>query len=167
MTVSITDLPVRRSVVVHASAEDAFAVFTEEVDSWWPRTHHIGKAPMLRITIEGRAGGRCYSEQVDGTECDWERVLVWEPPRRLVLAWQITHEWGYQPDLAQSSEVEVRFSPVGGGVTRVDVEHRFFDRQGVGGEPMRSAVDAPNGWTKVLGCFADRVGRAEQAENRR
>jgi len=65
-----TDVPVRKSVSVKASAEHAFRVFTDDIDSWWPRTHHIGKAPMKKVVIEGAAGGRCYSEQTDGAECD-------------------------------------------------------------------------------------------------
>jgi uncharacterized protein YndB with AHSA1/START domain len=157
MTSSLTDMPVRKSILVHASPEDAFDVFTDDIDSWWPRTHHIGKVPMQRVIIEPKAGGRCYTVQVDGTECDWGRVLAWDPPRRLVLAWQITHAWGYQPDVAQSSEVEVRFAPVRGGSTQVDLEHRFFERRGAGGDAMRTAVDNPNGWTGILNLFVERV----------
>jgi len=160
MTVSIASVPVRKSILVRAPAEDAFEIFTEEIDSWWPRTHHIGKSPMRRIIMEGKAGGRCYTEQEDGSECDWGRVLVWEPPSRLLLAWQITHEWGYQPELAKSSEVEIRFVPQGTS-TRVDLEHRGFERQGPGGEAMRIAVDAPNGWTAVLGLYETRANGNE------
>ena len=157
MTAGIVALPVRKSITVNASVEDAFDVFTSEVDTWWPRTHHIGKSSMQRVIIEGRAGGRCYTEQVDGSEADWGRVIEWQPPRRLVLAWQITHDWGYQPDLSKSSEVEVRFEPMGGEKTRVELEHRFLERHGAGGESMRASVDAPNGWTTILTLFADRV----------
>lgn len=146
--------PVRKSITVKAGAERAFQVFTEGVDTWWPRTHHTGKSPMKKIFIEGRAGGRCYSAQVDGTDCDWGQVLVWEPPRRFVMAWQISHTWGYEPDLAKSSEVEVRFTPLPDGSTRVDLEHRHFERQGAGAEAMRTAVDAPGGWTGILQLFA-------------
>lgn len=155
-----SEAPVRKSVTVKAGAERAFQVFTQGVDTWWPRTHHIGKSAMKKCIIEGRAGGRCYSEQVDGTDCDWGKVLVWEPPRRLVLAWQITHAWGYEPDLAKSSEVEVRFTPVADGSTRIDLEHRYFERHGAGAAAMRTAVDAPNGWTTILQLFvtaADKV----------
>jgi uncharacterized protein YndB with AHSA1/START domain len=148
---------VTKTITVNASAEHAFAVFTEGYDTWWPRTHHIGKSPMRKAVIETRTGGRCYSTQVDGTECDWGRVLVWEPPRRLVLAWQITHEWGYEPDLAKSSEVEIRFTPEPGGRTRVDLEHRHFERHGAGAAAMRTAVDSPNGWGGLLQLFAERV----------
>ena len=152
-----SDVPVRKSITVKAGAERAFQVFTQGVDTWWPRTHHIGKSPMKKAIIEGRVGGRCYSEQVDGTECDWGQVLAWDPPRRLVLAWQITHEWGYEPDLAKSSEVEVIFTPLGDGSTRVDLEHRYFARHGAGGAAMRTAVGAPGGWGSLLELFAAEV----------
>src|SRR5258708_7787311 len=128
------DVPVRKSITVKASAEHAFQVFTEGYDTWWPRSHHIGKAPMKKAIIEGRAGGRCYSEQTDGTECDWGRILVWEPPRRFVMAWQITHTWGYEPDLAKSSEVEIRFTLEPGGRTRGDLQPRQFRRNVAGRE---------------------------------
>jgi uncharacterized protein YndB with AHSA1/START domain len=149
--------PVRRSVTVNASVERAFRVFSEGFDSWWPRTHHIGKSPMKKAIVEGKVGGRCYTEQEDGTDCDWGQVLVWEPPHRLVLAWQITPEWQYQLDLAQSSEVEIRFTPTSDGQTRVDLEHRHFERYGAGGAGMRTAVDSEGGWGDVLKLYADRV----------
>jgi len=149
--------PVQKSVTVKASVERAFRVFTEEFDSWWPRTHHIGKSPMTRGIVEGHTGGRCYSLQEDGTECDWGQILVWEPPHRLVLAWQITHEWGYEPDLARSSEVEIRFTPTPDGGTRVDLEHRHLERLGAGGASMRTAVDSEGGWGSLLKLYAARV----------
>lgn len=154
------DVPVRKSVTVKASAEQAFRVFTDDIDSWWPRSHHIGKSPMKRIIIEPSVGGRCYTEQVDGTDCDWGSVLVWEPPRRFVMAWQITTSWQFEPDLAKSSEVEVRFTPLPDGSTRVDLEHRYFGRHGAGAGGMRAAVDAPDGWAGTLGLFAARVAQA-------
>jgi uncharacterized protein YndB with AHSA1/START domain len=157
MTVTSEQAVVRKTVTVKASVEHAFQVFTEGYDSWWPRTHHIGKAPMQKAIIETREGGRCYSTQTDGTECDWGRVLVWDPPRRLVLAWQITHEWGYEPELAKSSEVDIRFTPESGGHTRVDLEHRHFERHGAGASSMRTAVDSPSGWGGLLDLFKARV----------
>jgi uncharacterized protein YndB with AHSA1/START domain len=152
---------VRKSVTVRASVERAFRVFTDDFDSWWPRTHHIGKSPMKKGIVEGKAGGRCYTQQVDGTDCDWGRVLAWEPPHRVVLAWQITPEWGYQPDLAQSSEVEIRFTPTDDGGTRVDLEHRYLDRHGAGAASMRTAVDSEGGWGGLLKLYAARVEQAQ------
>lgn len=164
------DGSVHRSVTVAASPEHAFEVFTADFDSWWPRSHHIGKSPMKRALIEGHLGGRCYSEQEDGTDCPWGQVLVWEPPHRFVIAWQINAQWGYEPDVARSSEVEIRFTDVGDGRTRVDLEHRGFERMGEGGEAMRAGVDAEGGWGSLLDVYAKRVESAtvpahEQASN--
>ena len=151
---------VRKTVTVRADVAEAFRIFTEGFDTWWPRTHHIGKSPLKEAIVEGRKGGRCYSKQDDGTDCDWGTVLEWDPPTRLVIAWQITHQWGYEADLAKSSEVDVRFTPVAGG-TRVDLEHREFHRHGEGGPTMRATVDSPGGWGTILGLFAARAGGAQ------
>jgi hypothetical protein len=99
-----TDAVVRQSVTVKTGVDRAFRVFTAEFDSWWPRSHHIGKSPMTKAIIEPFVGGRCYSEQEDGAECAWGQVTAWEPPHRFVFAWQITHEWGFEPDLAKSRQ---------------------------------------------------------------
>jgi uncharacterized protein YndB with AHSA1/START domain len=150
---------VRSTVTVKASVERAFQVFTEGFDTWWPRSHHIGKSPMKRAIVEGFAGGRCYSEQIDGTECDWGRILVWEPPRRFVFAWRITPEWGLEPDLQKSSEVEVRFTDGGDGSTRVDLEHRHFERHGEGGAAIATAVAGPGGWPGLLEEYVAQVAK--------
>jgi uncharacterized protein YndB with AHSA1/START domain len=129
-------------------------VFTEGFDTWWPREHHIGKSPMKKAILETHAGGRCYTQQIDGTDCDWGTVLAWAPPRRLVVAWQISSAWQFEPDLAKSSEVEIRFTPEPDGTTRVDLEHRHFERHGEGVEQMRASVDGGMGWGGLLSLFA-------------
>jgi uncharacterized protein YndB with AHSA1/START domain len=146
--------PVQKTITVEASPQRAFEVFTAGIDTWWPRSHHIGKSPMKKNILEGRVGGRCYSVQEDGADCDWGQIVVWEPPHRLVMAWQISTEWGYQPDLEKSSEVEVRFTALDGGRTRVDLEHRHFERMGQTWENMRTAVDSGGGWGALLQMFA-------------
>jgi uncharacterized protein YndB with AHSA1/START domain len=154
---SVADTSVKKSIVVNTSVERAFDVFTAGFDSWWPRSHHIGKSPMKQAFIEGRVGGRCYTTQEDGTDCPWGTVLVWDPPQRFVMAWQITHEWGFQPDLAKASEVEIRFTPEPGGGTRVDLDHRHFERMGPEGETMKVGVGGPGGWPGLLEMFKARV----------
>jgi uncharacterized protein YndB with AHSA1/START domain len=142
---------------VKASVDRAFDVFANGFDSWWPREHHIGKSPMKRAIIEAKTGGRCYTEQMDGTDCPWGSVLVWDPPARLVIAWQITHEWQFEPDLARSSEVEITFTPEPDGSTRVQLEHRHFERHGAGAAAMKAGVDSPNGWGGLLALYAREV----------
>jgi len=152
--------PVRRSVRVRATAERAFRVFAEEMGTWWPKTHHIGRSPMVDIVVEGRAGGAVYTMQEDGTPCPWGCVLAWEPPHRFLLAWQITPEWTYEPDLARSSEVEVLFTPADDGTTLVELEHRAIERHGANAAAMRGAVGSEGGWNGVLALYGAKVGAA-------
>jgi hypothetical protein len=67
MMSSVVEASVKKSITVNASVEHAFAVFTEGYDTWWPRSHHIGKSPMEKAIIETRGGGRCYTKQIEGT----------------------------------------------------------------------------------------------------
>ncbi|MEO6804676.1 MAG: SRPBCC family protein [Edaphobacter sp.] len=150
--------PVRKSIHVHASVERAFRVFTAEMDSWWPRTHHIGKSPMREVVIEGRQGGAIYTDQEDGTQCPWGTVLAWEPPHRFVMAWQVSPEWQYEPDLAKCSEVEIRFTPVDDGTTFVELEHRDLQRHGGACATMREVINADGGWGGLLALFATKTG---------
>jgi uncharacterized protein YndB with AHSA1/START domain len=149
-----TNAPVRKSITVRTTAERAFRVFTEEFDSWWPRSHKLFEADLAVAIVEGRAGGRCYQRSVDGAECDWGKVTVWDPPRRLVIAWQLDGQWQFDPDISHASEVEVTFTPEPGGLTRVDLEHRHFERHGASAAQVQSGVDSPNGWSGLLQLFA-------------
>ena len=143
---------VMKELVVEAPQERAFRVFTERFDAWWPREHHIGKAPMKQAVLEGRAGGRWYELGEDGSRCEWGQVLVWDPPGRLVLSWQITGQWRY--DEGFSTEVEVRFTPEGPRRTRVSLEHRNLDRFGPAAEQMKQSFGADGGWSGLLKLFA-------------
>ena len=145
--------PVRKSITVRAGAERAFRFFTEGFDNWWPRTHHIGSSPAKRFVVECKAGGRCYTEQIDGTDCPWGTVIEWEPPRRFVMAWQVSPTWQYEPNLANASEVEISFTALIDGSTRVDLEHRHFERHGAGGAAMRAMMDQPTAWVGVLELY--------------
>ena len=105
-----TIAPVRHAVTVPLPIDRAFSVFTEGFDTWWPRSHKIGGADLAEAILEPRAGGRWYERDTDGGECDWGTVTVFDPPRRLVVTWQINAQWQYDPDPARASEVEVRFT---------------------------------------------------------
>jgi uncharacterized protein YndB with AHSA1/START domain len=155
MSQTITPAPVRKTLTLRASPETAFRVFTEGFDRWWPRSHHIGKAELKQAFIEPRVGGRWYETCVDGSECDWGDVLAWDPPRRLLLAWRLNAQWEYDPALL--TEVEVNFVALGEGQTRIDFEHRGFERMGAGGEAARAGVDGPNGWGAILAEFQKTV----------
>ncbi len=146
--------PVRKELVVAATAEHAFQVFTAGINRWWPRQHHIGSSPLKRAVIEPGVGGRWYSVSEDGTECLNGKVLVWSPPRRLVLAWQITSDWKYDPNFV--TEVEVTFTAEGPNTTRVVLEHRDLHRYGLAEPDYRKAIDsATGGWGFILQRYAE------------
>jgi uncharacterized protein YndB with AHSA1/START domain len=152
MTAStIRPAPVRRSIVVKASLERAFEVFTAGFDRWWPKTHSVGAASQKRALMELKAGGRWYEVGEDGSQTQWGEVMVWEPPHRLVLVWSVDADWNYDPGL--HTEVEVRFTPEGDGV-RVDLEHRNLEAYGERAEQVRAKIDNPNGWGGLLRMFA-------------
>lgn len=153
-----TETVVRRSVTVEVGRERAFAVFTDGLDSWWTRSHHIGAAEMEVAVLEPREGGRWYEKGVDGSECDWGHVLTWDPPRRLVLAWQINGRWQYDPALV--TEVEVTFTEKSATRTRVDLEHRHLDRMGPAADQVRRVFESPDGWPGLLRRFTERAGAA-------
>jgi uncharacterized protein YndB with AHSA1/START domain/uncharacterized protein YciI len=143
--------PVRHQMVVNASVERAFRLFTEGFGTWWPKSHTISPVPVEQAIIEPRASGRCYDRGTDGSECDWGRVLAWEPPTRLVLAWQVDGTWSYEPDVEHASRVTVTFAP-DGDRTRVTLVHDEFERHLHGGPELADGVR--DGWGASLRAFA-------------
>ena len=150
---TIRPAPVRKSITVKADAAHAFEVFTAGIGRWWPRSHCIASSPQKDVVMEPRAGGRWYEIGEDGSECNWGKVLVFDPPRRLLLAWQISGEWKYDPELV--TEVEVKFTPLSASETRVELEHRNLERFGDKADDVRSRIDSPNGWGALLGTYAE------------
>jgi len=143
---------VRHTITVEASRGHAFDVFTRGIDTWWFRDHHIGTEPLEEVVMEPREGGRVFERGIHGAECDWGRVLVWDPPSRLVVSWGIGGDWRFDPDLAHASEYEVRFIEESPARTRVEFEHRHFERHGGVGQSIRDSVD--KGWPKLLAAYA-------------
>jgi uncharacterized protein YndB with AHSA1/START domain len=144
---------VRKALHVKAPREVAWRVFTEKMGTWWPLAHYkIGKATAVDAVIEPRVGGRWYERGDDGSTCDWGRVVVWEPPARLVLTWDIDANFQYDPSL--NTEIDVRFIPVGTAETRVELEHRRLDRYGTRRDEMRRIFDTEGDWGKLLAMFA-------------
>jgi uncharacterized protein YndB with AHSA1/START domain len=145
--------PVRKSLLVEATPAQAFEVFTAGIDRWWPKTHGIGAAPLRESIIEPFVGGRWYTRHEDGSDVVVGHVRVWDPGQRFVVSWEISADWKPDSRAAFASEVEVRFTAEGAGRTRVELEHRDFERMGPEpGEKMRQAVDG--GWPAILALFA-------------
>ncbi|ADU47121.1 SRPBCC family protein [Intrasporangium calvum] len=144
---------VRRDIVVPASVEQAFAVFTERFGEIKPPEHNLLGAPIEQTVLEPRVGGHIYDRAIDGTECRWARILVFEPPRRLVFSWDIGPTWQLESDPENASEVEVRFIAETPERTRVELEHRNLDRHGPGWPSLAEGIGDDQGWPLYLARY--------------
>ena len=162
MTTQAQATSVQSEIVVEAPLERAFAVFTEDIGSWWPPENHILEAELAEMVFEPRVGGHVYDRGVDGSECRWARVLAYEPPNRVVISWDITSQWQLETDSSRASEIEVRFVPEAPDRTRVELEHRNLERHGEGWEGLRDAVGSEGGLGSCLQSFAERMATLRQ-----
>jgi uncharacterized protein YndB with AHSA1/START domain len=151
MSATIIPAAINKTLVVRASQARAFKVFTGSIDRWWPKTHHIGASPLMKVVIEPCVGGRWYGLHEDGSESPWGDVLAWEPPTRLMLAWRITGEWRYDPNLLTT--IEVRFLHVNGQETRVELQHRDLERLGDSDTAIKTRDSMGGGWGHILECY--------------
>lgn len=151
--------PIVRTLTVAAPPERAFDVFTAGMARWWKADYHLGEQPLVDVVVEPRAGGRWFERDAAGTECEWGHVIAWEPPGRVVLAWQVGADWVFDASLV--TEIEVRFTPEtgpdGSAATRVDFEHRGLEAYGDRAAEMRASLGASDGWTGLLDGFATAV----------
>ena len=143
---------ITKSVVVNVDRRHAFDVFTTGLDSWWPRSHHLGESPLVEFVMEPREGGGWYGICEDGSKSHAGHVIAWDPPNSVVLAWQITGEWRYDPDFV--TEVEVRFVAEAPDRTRVELEHRYLDRFGAHQSQIVETFSSDGGWNGLMEMFA-------------
>jgi len=140
---------VRKTVTVDCAVEEAFRVFTAGAESWWPTaSHSIYGARVKEIHFEEREGGEVYEVSDTGEKGHWATVLTWEPPNRLVLAWNILER---EP---AGTELEVRFLPEG-EATRIELEHRGWEKLAEEASEKRNEYDT--GWDHVLGVYCRRI----------
>lgn len=146
--------PLRISFVVDCPVDHAFTVWTSMTSSWWPTAHTVTAEPGLQVVFEGWPGGRIFERTPAGVEVDWGEVTRWEPPHRVEYLWHIA------ADRADATEVEITFNDQGDATTRVDIEHRGWERLGARGPSWRDANRA--GWDGVLPHFVAASARVER-----
>ncbi len=153
--------PIRKSAVVDAAVERAFALFVERFDAIKPREHNLLASPIARTVFEPRVGGHIYDEGTDGSRCQWSRVLAFEPPTRIVFSWDIGPTWQIETDPARTSEVEVRFVAEDANRTRVELEHRHLERHGDGWPSVARGAGGEGGWPLYLDRYLSIVTREQ------
>jgi DNA-binding transcriptional ArsR family regulator/uncharacterized protein YndB with AHSA1/START domain len=162
-----SELRVTKSIAVDVPAMRAFQMFLDQ-GHWWPvATHHIAHPAGETVVLEPYPGGRWYERGADGTETDWGRVIAFEPPRRILLSWQVSPEWEYEPDPARASEIEVTFIAETQRRTRIVLAHRHIERYGGAAEHMREVLDRPGGAAAVLTALDGALTADGRAPSRR
>ena len=137
--------PLRMSFEVECPAEHAFDTWTAQIGRWWPADHSFSGEDGLQVVLEGRPGGRIYERTASGQEHDWGEIITWEPPRRFVYLWHL------RADRADATEVEITFQDQGNARTRVEIEHRGWERLGARGADWRARNHG--GWSTLLPHF--------------
>jgi hypothetical protein len=143
--------PLRLVLEVGCAPEHAFEVWTARISTWWPADPTVTGAGDLDVILEPRVGGRIYERTPDGTEHDWGWVTVWDPPGRLAYRWHLRR------DRADATEVEIRFLSLAAGRTRVEIEHRDWERMGAEGPTWRDRN--AGGWATLLPQYEAAVDR--------
>ena len=144
--------PIHKIVEVPLNPDEAFALFTDGIDSWWPgATHSVsakdGNTPR-NIQIEPHKGGKIIETKQDGASCIWGEVIAFDPGAYLSFTW---HPGKSE---AEATVVSVSFKTTKDG-TQVDLTHGGFDILG----PLADAVSTSyvTGWDMVLGCYCGAV----------
>lgn len=142
--------PIVQMVIVPLPPERAFSLFTGSMGRWWKRGMTVGVKPHVNIIVEPRSFGRWFERDEDGAETDWGTVLAWEPPRRVLLGWQLDASFRFDPKM--QTEVEVTFEPVAGG-TKVTLVHRHLERFGESAERLFGQLSG--GWPTLIQLYAE------------
>jgi hypothetical protein len=144
--------PIRLAFDVDCPVEHAFAVWTGRIAQWWPADHTVSGETDVVVVLEARPGGRIFERRASGAEHDWGEVTIWEPPTRLGYLWHLRR------DRADATEVDIRFVDRGDATTRVEIEHRGWERLGSEGEVWRERNRG--GWATLLPHYVAAAGGA-------
>jgi uncharacterized protein YndB with AHSA1/START domain len=134
--------PIRLAFDVDCPVEQAFEVWTTRIAQWWPKDHTVSAEEDLTVVLEGRRGGRIFERRATGVEHDWGEITIWEPPSRLGYTRHLNR------DRSDATDVEISFVARDEASTRVEIEHRGWERLGADGEPWRERNHG--GWATLL-----------------
>ena len=139
---------------LRCDVEHAFDVWTTRTSLWWPAGHSVSAAPGLRVTIEPWVGGRIFERTPEGIEHDWGEVTLWDPPTHLAYLWHLG------ADRAAATEVAIRFVAQGAVTTRIEIEHRGWERLGEAADQWRDRNRV--GWDTLLPHYLAQIEKGER-----
>lgn len=148
---------ISHEIIVEAGAPATFDIFTRHLGDWWPLAYTFSGPAFAGAWIDAHAGGTWHEQNAAGELLPWGAVRIFQRVERLVLAFAIGPQRRPAPGHA-ASEVDIRFQDAGTGLTRVQVEHRDFDRHGDGATTVREGMDSPHGWPLILAALRRWIG---------
>lgn len=154
---------VRKSVRVALPIERAFSLFIEQMEAWWPATHHIAPTPFQTIIVEPRIGGRWYERDAQGNDCSWGFVRAWNPPELVTLSWHLQEDWSFDPSAERASDMDIRFTPESASTTLIELTHYNLERHGDKFLELRDKLEGPGAWITILESYAKKAGEEGQA----
>jgi uncharacterized protein YndB with AHSA1/START domain/uncharacterized protein YciI len=141
--------PVRREVLVQASTDKAFEIFTARIGDWWPVVAHSVHGEGGTVAFED---GRLVERAAGGEVCLWGTVTRWEPPALVAFSWHPG-----EPDGPQT-HVTVSFT-ASGEQTLVRLEHSGWE---VLADPAATRAVYDEGWPEVLAAYQQRAGEPDE-----
>jgi activator of Hsp90 ATPase-like protein len=145
--------PLRISFEVHCPARRAFEVWTRRIATWWPVSHSVSGEQGLQVVLEPRVGGRIFERTPTGQEHEWGEITLWEPPREFAYLWHL------RQDRADASEVHIQFQSLDADSTRVEIEHRGWERLGARGPELRNRNQA--GWSGLVPRYIEAIQKEQ------
>ncbi len=142
--------PIHREVLVNAAPDAAFAIFTEQITSWWPLAELsvFGQDSTVSFT-----DGALVERSAGGQGAEWGSVTSWQPPAELSLTWHPGR------DGESASQVTVTFTPAG-AQTLVVIEHAGWE---VFADPAAARAEYDHGWPEVLKLYREFTDSQESA----
>lgn len=139
MTTKLDNSPLVKTRVLRCTAQHAFSVYVDKISEWWPLDGFSVFGSDATVAIEQQVGGHIVETGPTGEQSVWGTLTRWEPHDR------IAHSWHPGQDQTSATQVEVTFTPTGGGC-EVRLVHSGWDGDGI----VSDRANYDDGWDIVL-----------------
>lgn len=138
--------PLVKTIEVPCSQAEAFTVFVEEMEAWWPLAQFSASVKFgdtsKGLQVEPKVGGKIVEIGADGAQHLWGTIKRYEPHAYLSMDFHI----GLPAETA--SLVEVSFAAVAAERTRVVLTQSEWERFGRYATNMLNGY--PKGWILIF-----------------
>lgn len=143
--------PLIKTIEVPCSQQQAFTIFIEEMDSWWPLSRFsvsaLGGGVAKSIRVEPMLGGNIMEIGGDDTEHLWGTIRSFDPHDSVSMDFHIS-----PPGVVihERSLVEVQFTAIEPEKTRVQLTQSNWEAFGEMAEMMRGDNAYGGAWNVIF-----------------